>query len=110
MQSPPDEVSLSERVLNDKEIEELSCTIKARAYASRYDGKILESEFVTQDERFGYIYRYDIVDYIVDDGSFHPEMGRKGMVSEVKSKLAIYSLDCVHFNIVSGPAEQKKQY
>ena len=97
MAKPSPEFSSFERVLNSKEIEELPCTIKVRSGASGYSGVILESEFVTQDEKFGYIYRYDVANYIVDDGSFHPEMGTKGQTFEVKSKLIIYSSDCVHF-------------
>jgi len=63
----------------------------------------MKSEFVTQDERFGYIYRYDTVYSAVDDGRFHPESGTKGMVFKFKSKLIIYTLDCIHLKIIGLP-------
>ncbi|WP_157679580.1 hypothetical protein [Methylovulum psychrotolerans] len=102
MERPSPEFSSFERVLNGKEIDELPCTVVVRVGASKYDGIILESEFVTQDERFGYVYRYDIANYIVDDGNFHPEMGTKGIVSKIISKLVIYSSDCIDFTFEVG--------
>ena len=96
------EFSSSERILNSQEIEELPCTVTVRNDASKYGMIIWESEFVTQDEKLGYVYRYDFVNNIVDDASFHPEIGTKGTVSEIKSRLVVHSTDCIHFTFVVG--------
>jgi len=63
----------------------------------------MESEIVTKDEKYGYIYRYDIVKFVVDDGSFHTELGTEGTVSKIEPKLVMYTLDCIHFRAAYHP-------
>lgn len=103
MERPLVEANYTERELGNNEITDLPCTSTVRNIASGYDGIIMESEKVTHDERLGYIYRYNIVNFGVDDGSFHPELGTKGTTYKVETKLVVHTLDCINFRATTYP-------
>jgi len=103
MRLPPQEVAQNEHVLKSEEVIELKCTPSARKIAAKYAGIIMQSEIVSRDEKFGYIYRYNMVKSVTDDGSFHPEDGTKGNVYKVQTKLVLHTEDCETFKLATYP-------
>jgi len=65
-----------------------------RQIAAHHEGLLMESEEVSYDNKFGYIYRYNIVEFAVDDGSIYPDAGTKGRTYKIESKLVLHTHDC----------------
>lgn len=103
MRHPPDAPQPQERLLSKQEIEAFECTTQFRELALKlksanasseldliYEIFVLNSEIASYDDEFGYIFRYDIIDFVEDDGSFLPEDRRKGTIHKLESKLVIH--------------------
>ena len=100
---PSTEMHSMERVLDTKECEALPYASKIRQIASGSDGIIMDSEVVSYDDKFGYIFRYEILNFLEDDGSFHPEDGMKGRIYRSKAKKVIFTKDGEAITAVYSP-------
>lgn len=91
--TPSWERSSSERTVEAEEKTRIPYLSKIREHASSLEGTVIESEIVTYDDKFGYIFRYKTVDFIEDDGSFHPEDGNKGKIYKCEGRLIASTKD-----------------
>lgn len=67
MRLPPPQTEKSERSVDEKDAQVLSCAAMARRLASSYELSSLTSEKLTYSDAFGYIFRYDIAQVVSDD-------------------------------------------
>lgn len=92
---PPVTAGLHEKQISPEKVSGLSSTDPVRSVARNYGGVVLESESVTYDEDYGYIYRYD-VDTAVEDVPNKSTVSRgKVVISTVDDKriyLSFHSL------------------
>jgi hypothetical protein len=103
MRWPGPEIEQNERPLDAADIAASECTSPVRSIASTYEGIVMGSERVTLSDEFGYIYRYGIVKYMADDGQFHPELGTKGQVFRIETKLVVHGHDRNSLSLVTIP-------
>lgn len=98
--TPPWDMHSEERILDTKECESLPYVFKIRESAEKLDGVMMDSEVASYDDEFGYIFRYDTVNLIEDDGSFCPE--KKGHIHKIESKLVLCTKDGQNIMIKTG--------
>jgi hypothetical protein len=103
MDRPPIQLGLSELVLNSSEVAKLGFATKARQIAQAIGPVKIESEKITFDENFGYIFRYDIIKFVEEDGTFHPEAGMKGTIHKIESKIMVLTKNGQQFESILIP-------
>jgi hypothetical protein len=104
MNAPPIEISPSERILDAKEAASLACTAIIRSVVRNYDGIVLESESVSHDHKYGYIYRYRIVRMTSGDDGSLPSDDTKTYRNE--TRVVAYTHDGKKFSVATHPMFQ----
>lgn len=87
---PSEEPSDTEALLSPEDALDFLIVRIAREIASQTEGLQIGSEVISKDPNYGVIVRYDIVNIVINDGSFHPEDGRAGEIAEVRFKQIFY--------------------
>jgi hypothetical protein len=97
MRSPPLKMDEHERVLNSDEVTALRCTHDARRIVSDRDGIVMDSERVSHSDRFGYVYRYDLVQLLDDE---------RGATYKSHTVFLVWTQDCETFELATHPMYQ----
>lgn len=92
----------SEYVLNDKEIAAIDFLPHARKIAADAGNILPQTEVISREDKFGYIFRYDIVESIEDDGSFHPEDGMKGTMHTIRTRVVVSTKEGKEYLVVTS--------
>jgi len=91
VKSPPRNASETEQAVNADTVELLECVQTARSFVSDFPGIVMESEQVTKDDEFGYIFRY----------KFKRPVQDRGETSYGSGSFILHSKDCKSFQIVT---------
>jgi hypothetical protein len=102
MDHPKNQPDNSEYTLDANEIADLDFLMDARKVAADIGNIVMNTETITKDEKYGYIFRYDIVDFVENDGSFHPEDGMKGMIHKITTRVVVSSRDGKEYLVVTS--------
>jgi len=97
MRSPPPKMDAHERVLDSNEVAARRCTYEARRIVSDRDGIVIDSETVSHSDKFGYVYRYDMV-RLLDDG--------RGGIYKSHTVFLVWTQDCETFELATHPMYQ----
>jgi hypothetical protein len=104
MEHPPLEVSDDELLLDVEKVSQMSAYKICSDYISSLDGVIPESEILSYNDVFGYIFRYEVSHLVEDDGLFHPEdLNLDRNSSFVRWKIVAHSIDGKQIKVVSIP-------
>jgi hypothetical protein len=95
MDYPPLDVSALEERLSPAEIAGLGFSAAVRDIALRMGAALEHNETVSRDEKFGYIFRYDVVEVFEfeDDHTFRPPAVFKGGKHKFITRIAISTKD-----------------
>ncbi|MGE0056126.1 MAG: hypothetical protein AB7S74_18170 [Hyphomicrobium sp.] len=89
---PPEQLSDTETLLSPDDAGGFPVVRLARLIASQTAGILEGSELISKDPKYGIIVRYDIVNLVKNDGTFHPEDGKAGEISEVRFKQIFFQM------------------
>jgi len=64
----PKSAGPDEQQLEAREVQNLACARIAREVASKHPGLMIDSETVTRCASFGYVFRYEMIAEMEDDG------------------------------------------
>ncbi len=101
MKSPPPDRAPDEVLLDPAIASKLSCIMRVRDIAADFDGIISQSEEVSRDVLFGYIFRYQMIREHIITGMSQPYKSR--------SVLVVWTADCSNLEFATYSMTDEKE-
>jgi hypothetical protein len=108
MDFPPVDLSFLEMRLSMEEFNGLNFSSEMRDMASRMGTIVEHSEIVTWGENFGYIFRFDVVDFTKIDNEFRPSAHFERAKYRIVTRVAVSTKDGKKYLSSSGIVETTK--